>query len=87
MPINTKFLNTFRSSVDQSKAMTLARSELEFTDARIAHAWCVISKLDSEAVEIISSVDEIIVRCWNLLELAEDMQERNDIEIVRCREG
>jgi hypothetical protein len=58
--INTEFLNTLRTSVDDPYSHPLAWTEPESRDTSIRLAGC--SVCDQRTVEIVLSIDEIIIR-------------------------
>jgi len=63
--IDAESLNSFGSSVDQPKSVSLAGCEFELGDSRIVGAWSLVTGCDGGTIEVHLAVYEIVVGCWS----------------------
>jgi len=61
MAINREFLNAFSSSIDQPESVNLSAVEPEFRSSSIAKAVSCITRCFSGAIEVVSSVDQVVI--------------------------
>jgi len=67
MTVKWEVLDAFGTSIDQSQSMHFSRAKSEIGDASIVFARRLVACCNSRTVEIVSSLDEIIVREWCLI--------------------
>jgi hypothetical protein len=77
MAVDAELLNSFSSSIYQPKPMRLSSGEFEGSYARIAFAWGRISQIDGQAIEVVSSINQIVVGSWKLLSISKIHREKN----------
>ena len=64
--IDTEFLNCLCASIDETKPHFLPSGELENARWRVAYTWCRITSFFLCTIKVVSPVNEIVVRGWNL---------------------
>lgn len=59
--VHGKLLHSFRTSIDESKSVSLAGSESKGRNSSIALARSFVARCDVGAVEVILSLDKVVV--------------------------
>jgi len=67
VPINRELLHSFRSSIDEPESVDLSRCELSRCETGSIFAGGIIPCSNKRAVEVILSIDQIVVRQWRCL--------------------